>query len=442
MRARLAAFLVGVIGFSGGGLGAQDVARIEIEPAGPVVLGERVRVRLSGVEPGHEYTLHTDIVDEWGRPWRSTATFIGTTDRVIDLADAAPIRGTYSGADRLGVFWSAIPRAPGTPVSPLATPADSSPVVFTLRRDATIVHTARLTRWLVKPGVTVREIRDDGIVAALYSPAASDARPLVVTLGGSGGGMTWQRTTAAVLASQGYHALAVAYFGADGLPQHLESIALEYVVRAIDRAARVPGVDTTRVAVVGLSRGAEAALLLAANVPRVGAVVGYAPSFVAFQGSRPPEFPVVPSWTFRGTPLPHVPNVEREPYRATDRESERTARYLLYNAEATRAATIPVERINGPVLLFSGRDDPIWPSPLMGQQIVQRLATSRFRHRYAHVAYDSTGHAFARPGYMPTSQVGMSGGNPRANAYAQVSAWSRMLELLAEWSARASGARS
>lgn len=68
-----------------------------------------------------------------------------------------------------------------------------------------------------------------GLVARLHRPAGGGPHPAVLLLGGSGGGIGWQDETAALLAERGFVALALAYFGMEGLPAELERIPVEYV---------------------------------------------------------------------------------------------------------------------------------------------------------------------------------------------------------------------
>jgi dienelactone hydrolase len=58
---------------------------------------------------------------------------------------------------------------------------------------------------------------DEGsLVGMFFQPAGSGARPAVLVLGGSEGGLP--TATAALIASYGYAALALAYFGLPTLP--------------------------------------------------------------------------------------------------------------------------------------------------------------------------------------------------------------------------------
>ena len=50
-------------------------------------------------------------------------------------------------------------------------------------------------------------------------------------------------------------------------------------------------------------------------------------------------------------------------------------------------ATIPVERINGPVLLISGEDDQMWPSRTLAEIAMERLRAHRHPYPDEHIAY-------------------------------------------------------
>src|SRR6266540_3724877 len=106
----------------------------------------------------------------------------------------------------------------------------------------------------------------------LADPATQQTRPdggrLVpglLLLGGAEGGM--HEDDAALLAAHGYAALALAYYGLPGLPATLQNIALEYFEAALTFLQRHPHVRGDRFAVMGASKGGEAALLVAASPP-------------------------------------------------------------------------------------------------------------------------------------------------------------------------------
>jgi len=94
-----------------------------------------------------------------------------------------------------------------------------------------------------------------------------------------------------------------------------------------------------------------------------------------------------------------------------------------------------VEQIQGPVLLFAGQEDQIWPSATLSEMVTKRL--SEHQHPYAdrHICYEHAGHlTFPIPNLpVPFMLARMVGGTPHGNAQAAADAWSRMLLFLQEY---------
>jgi dienelactone hydrolase len=262
------------------------------------------------------------------------------------------------------------------------------------------------------------------LVANLHLPESAGPYPGVLLVGGSGGGIGWQDQVGALLAKEGYAALALAYFGMEGLPEHLERIPLEYFDEAVDYLAGLDDVDEDRIGIVGVSKGGELALLLASRDPRLVTTVAFVPSSVVFQ-SITPEWPTTSSWSENSEDVPFVPYLITENFRR-----DRLAvmyRESLDQANKTETA-IQVEKIQGPVLLLSGKADDLWPSDYMSEQIITRLRANSFRFSYEHIAYENAGHLISRI----TDETTRLGGTADGNRAAQEDAQTRMIEFLAE----------
>ena len=100
---------------------------------------------------------------------------------------------------------------------------------------------------------------------------------------------------ARLLADHGVAALPLPLFD-----EELEEVPLERFGPALDTLASI----SLRLAVIGVSKGAEAALLLAAGDARITAVAAFAPSSVVWAGLAGRQRS---SWTRGGLPLPFVP---------------------------------------------------------------------------------------------------------------------------------------
>lgn len=125
----------------------------------------------------------------------------------------------------------------------------------------------------------------------ICAPATPGKHPAILLLGGSEGGDSMS-LAASAFAKKGYVAASVAYFGSPGLHSTLENIPAETVGKALDVIAKRSDVDPTRIAIMGISKGAELALLAASTYPQFRAVIADVPSPFAWQGiAQAPERP-------------------------------------------------------------------------------------------------------------------------------------------------------
>jgi len=148
---------------------------------------------------------------------------------------------------------------------------------------------------------------DDAELDGVFACADTLERvPGVLALGGSDGGIPkyFQR----LLAPERCACLALAYHGTPKTQPALVEVPLERLERALRWLRDHPKVATRdgRVAVVGASKGAELALVLAGAFPDlVGPVVAYTPSSVVWGGIdfSAAEPPMRSSWSKSGKPL-------------------------------------------------------------------------------------------------------------------------------------------
>jgi dienelactone hydrolase len=277
------------------------------------------------------------------------------------------------------------------------------------------------------------KVRENGLVATWYPPASGRKGPVLLVLGGSEGGEAMVGLMGRAFAEQGYGVLALAWFQAEGLPPHLQDVPLEYFAKAIDWIEAQPLADAKRIGIYGVSKGGETALLIASRHPEIKAVVAAVPSSVVWQGINFTDYmSVKSSFSAGGRPVAYVPYDQSAPFTSVLDLYQRSLKHIGKHPEAA----IPVERINGPVLLLSGKADALWPSTEMSEQVIARLDARGFKHKHQHLAYDDAGHsgvvvplgggAAAAPGGFNM------GGTPEGNAKARADAWTRTLAFLAE----------
>ncbi|WP_394130077.1 acyl-CoA thioester hydrolase/BAAT C-terminal domain-containing protein [Shewanella maritima] len=216
-----------------------------------------------------------------------------------------------------------------------------------------------------------------------YTPSSVNSNKVpVLVLGGSEGGVP--NKLAQVSIDAGFPTLALAYFNSEGLPHELENIPVEYIDTAINWLLAQPNVQTDKLMVVGWSKGAELALLIASRDSRISRVVAIAPSSVIWAGILQ-DWTKVPnsSWTEHGTSLQHVSFNPTGPINGlVDLYTQ-----SLDNRNDQSRADIPVQDIAAQVLLMSGKQDEIWPATRMAEQICQQM-NSNVAGQCQHISYD------------------------------------------------------
>jgi dienelactone hydrolase len=423
------------------------MTEINVEPKRSLV-DEPISITLSGLEAGQPVTLRASQTDDLGRAWRAHASFTANARGDVDVAEQAPLSGTYADTDAMGLIWSMSLAADEPNQAPFFRKQPTPlPIEFVAEVDDTPVARVAVERLYVADGVERSVVREEGLAGTLFVPPGAGPHPIVITLSGSGGGLS--EGGAALYASHGYAGFALAYFNYEDLPRDLIDIPLEYFETAMGWLRAQPRLDRNRIAVSGTSRGGELVLLLGATFPAVKAVIAYVPSGIVHGGiSRAGVRGASPAWTFRDEAVPYMqPRPEmlspEPPPPPMGQPIPLTPRFLrgLEDQEAATRAEIPVERINGPVLLISGKDDAMWPSERLAEIARRRLEAHHFPHPYRHLAYEGAGHMIGTP-YQPTTVLASRhpltgemfayGGTPKGYATARADSWRAILQMLAE----------
>ena len=92
---------------------------------------------------------------------------------------------------------------------------------------------------------------------------------------------------------------------------------------------------------------------------------------------------------------------------------------------------IPIEKINGSVLLISGEKDSQLDSVKFGELAVDRLKENNFSFPYRHMINPGAGHLISFPYAQRATEIEEGGGSPQANAQAAAATWPVLLEYLA-----------
>ncbi|HUK34685.1 MAG TPA: acyl-CoA thioesterase/bile acid-CoA:amino acid N-acyltransferase family protein [Vicinamibacterales bacterium] len=403
---------------------ARAAANVEIVAPREILHDDDLRVRVTGLESGTTVELRSEFVTPGGTIWRSDAMFVADANGNVDPSTMAPVSGSWSEADPHAFIWSMAKTNEMPSTASVLENDDRSIITVAVLQNGKNLAEKRITLWKRAAGISTTEIRGP-VIGTLYEPYGKRSLPGIIVLGGSEGGVN--RWMAALLASRGFATLAVAYFGIDPLPDLLDRIPVESIDRAVEWLRAQPAVDPKKIAIVGGSKGAELALVAASRNPAVRAVVAYAPSSVVFQSITYGKGGKTSSWTAGGKELPFAPYVDTGAYAASKRLID------LYEPTLTAApadAAIPVETINGPILLIAGKEDALWPSATMAAQIVARAKEHHFRFPITNLTIDDAGHHVLQIPNRPTGDSLRLGGSAKGLFDAQSRSWRAMIDFL------------
>ena len=271
----------------------------------------------------------------------------------------------------------------------------------------------------------------DGLVKGILLLPESKANTGVVVLGGSSGRVDVSR--ARLFADLGASALALQWFGGSGQSPGICEIPLETFSQAIDH---LYSLGCERILLVGTSKGAEAALLVATLDPRVNAVVAISPTSVVWgnigAGVDGSAWPERSSWSHEGQPLDFVPaDTTWQPVYREGLVSYRSffeACLRLNPVEALRSA-IAIERTAADIVLVAGGDDALWPSDIFAQELADRV--ERHDRRISLIADPDAGHRVLFPGEVtPRSTKHAHGGTDAADIRLGLAAWQKIVTLI------------
>ena len=412
------------------------------------LVDQPVTIEVTGCRPDELVVLRATCIDDTGLRWEGHAAFAADQDGRVEPAKQEPKQGTYDYVDPMGLFWSMVNNEGPAGQTVFANKKlEPLEVLLQLEIDGEVVASKQLTRLRVYPSVIRREVRESGLVGTLFLPQTEGPVGAIIVLGGSSGGR--RQGIAALLSSHGFATLALAYFNDESLPEELVEIPLEYFETAIDFLGEQVAIDASRIAVFGGSRGAELALLLGATFPQVCAVVAYAPGSLVSSGCCSPQASRKAAWTYRGKPIVPLKNDWSDPeIQALRKEIEseikagkpvawaRGTRLKVEKALNLEEASIPVEKIRGPILFISGKEDALWPSAELAEISMTRLRELRFAHQFEHLSYEDAGHQIWIP-FLPTTVTARRhplsgivleyGGTPVGIAKASADSWPRVL---------------
>uniref|UniRef100_H2Y512 Acyl-CoA thioester hydrolase/bile acid-CoA amino acid N-acetyltransferase domain-containing protein n=1 Tax=Ciona savignyi TaxID=51511 RepID=H2Y512_CIOSA len=214
---------------------------IKVEP-NPGIADKKVRICVEGLPAASDVTLHarTQVTEKCF--YESFAQYRVPTSGILDLEKEASIEGTYTGVKPMGLLWSMdgkadreediirlIHRDVTTPQY-INLKVHTGPINGVTHNDA--IAETTIQRLFMGPGVRRFDVRENGLVATLFLPPGNGPFPGVITLFGGYPGIA--EFKAALLATNGFAALGLAYYGTEHLtPNFAQTLDMEYFENAV-----------------------------------------------------------------------------------------------------------------------------------------------------------------------------------------------------------------
>lgn len=264
-------------------------------------------------------------------------------------------------------------------------------------------------------------------------PKEITRKGVVVTFGGSEGSSNID--IAKKVAKEGYEVYSMYFFGQENQRDSIARVPLEFF-EELHTEIEKNSIKNKPLTLIGASRGAELALILASKYPDIiDNIVLYAPSAYVFGGVVDDTGEELSSWTYNGEEIPFLK--ESDLFRDEVGKSivkramtkpmvlEPIFTYLIEEGGNAEEAMISISSVKANILIFAGKDDQLWPSYMMAQKIVEE-----HRGENQLVAYDDVGHSF----YGPTEYNNMAmGGEYEKNVEAGKDSDKKLFEALERW---------
>ncbi|KAM5152462.1 acyl-coenzyme A amino acid N-acyltransferase 1-like [Mantella aurantiaca] len=351
---------------------------------------EHVLIKASGLKPNQMATISLTLHDEKGNVFQSRAFFKADGEGQISLDSNPAIGGNYEGVHAMGLLWSLKPLKPFQ--RPVKRDVKAGPFLYTvdlfefvtlgLRPEPQPTCSATFNRWHVAADVQRTQIHEGRVRGTIFSPTGKGAYPGVIDLYGGGGGLAEYR--ASLLASRGFVVFALAYFGYEDLPRSFEKLDLEYFEEASDLLLKHPKVAGPKLGVLGASKGAEIALLMASYLTQVGVTV-------SINGTA----------NIHGSTIYHKGNVliKGTPYKQEKMVISKEGYLSIAGLYDPRPNSIlMVERATGPILFLSGAADQYYNSQKFSQFPFYRMMRNG-KTKSRMITYPGAGHLIEPPGF-------------------------------------------
>ncbi|MGL5514305.1 MAG: acyl-CoA thioester hydrolase/BAAT C-terminal domain-containing protein [Sporomusa sp.] len=268
-----------------------------------------------------------------------------------------------------------------------------------------------------------------GFVGRLFKTDKQQNNYIIFVLQGMAG-LEYSSKFAELLCSKGIDALAISYYGVEGLPKKPSSIPLDQFKSATQQLEKQ---GYHYFGLYGTSRGAATALVVASIIPVFSCVIALSPVRFIYQGAKKNHS----MYSYRGLELRYVPKrglIKRFAKRILKEKKLRLC-YMLeeWEKNAKMMHEIPVEKIKGSILILSSTIDESLPAKEHCERIIQRLEEYNFSYPYEHINYEEGSHNLGYCSNVNTWALPREKHYPRQCQMARENALKETLIFINKW---------
>lgn len=353
-------------------------------------------------------------------------------DGEIDLEHSQPVSGTYKEADISGLFWSQKNTSfeLDLEIDHLQDLTEEDKGYFVMDIIQGDFHACHKWQVIRMAEDVQEEVIDQGkIQGKRYYKNIDSKQGLVIHLAGEAG-IDHAEVNAKAMASKGINTFALPIYGYKNLPLVFKELPLETIMETIDYIKTLKGVDPDKIVIVGSSRGAELALLIASLRSDINSLILFNPCDVVNQSVVKQVMSPSSSWTYKGQALKFskVKKIEiiKMYFARIAISSKHNLMNKVYNHQESNAM-IDVNQITSKMTMFAGDDDLRWTSHMMAKRIKSKVDSDL-------IIYKGAGQVLGSPGCLPTtgfeSLFFPLGGSVSKNGKAQYDSWVKCLQII------------
>ncbi|XP_064092764.1 acyl-coenzyme A thioesterase 1-like isoform X1 [Macrobrachium nipponense] len=416
---------------------SQEGAILSVNPLS-CLHDEPVCIKVSGLKPNQDVTLHSSMKDVRNIHFMSYAHYRADGNGEVDVDVMESLGGEYEGVFPMGLFGSLAPAPNEYKYTRFFKRDVENPNLVTIS-----VHDGHLSaetlcsseaskplssvvheRHYMAPGVQRIPVRYGKVRGALFLPPGDGPFPGVVDMFGTAGGLLEFRS--AQLASRGFASLALAFFNYDDLPKGLEEFDIAYFEEAVEYLLKHEKVLGYGVGVIGTSKGGDLAVSMAAFIPSVIACVTINGFFAPCNQGMRVEGHLYPPFKWDQDRL-MIADDGRINVKSCIPDHKSLVKYML-----------PLEKSQSAFLFLVGIDDQNVNSEFQAQGASKYLSSHNYKHDYLVESYPGVGHLLEPP-YSPHCYASFQhtfmsaicwGGSCKYHTLGQERAWEKMQNFL------------